>query len=327
MDNRIINSYCKEKVFFSEETYYLDEYLTSLVKEVGLVCDEQKYQKIKLSRYIYILGDQQEIYRDKEINFIDTIDEIFVYQDTYKTTDKGLVSCRVIVADLLEKNEAIRDSIFLLKLLYKSNNCFSILFSRTNLGCFISCKEFNSKGDTYLISYPLVCKNDFCEMADKLLCLPEEDIFVYYYLELIEAIKYEEECAESFDSKAIKKRGIQYSYLNSLMEIEKRYGMNLNFERSRYYHSLEENRREKYTNIIEEANLELAYIKSTKVNTLEMLFDAYEIEYMVDSIAAENDSIISDNAIHNDYLIDEDMKEYLDNPETLLKILKRGSSK
>ena len=125
-----------------------------------------------------------------------------------------------------------------------------------------------------------------------------------------------------------KKRGVKLSYPKMLSELEMIYSVNLNYERERYFRSFEEHQIIKYSDIINDTLESLSFIKSSKVNTLEMLFEAEEIALISDRVEEENKSIFTKQYGNNsgfdlDYEEDKKMKEYLDDPGKMIVLLKQ----
>ena len=67
----------------------------------------------------------------------------------------------------------------------------------------------------------------------------------------------------------------------------------------------------------------ISFIKSNKVNTMEMLFEADELAQLAQRAEDEHNSIIQKSINNNSDEENDDIKEYLDDPETMIKLLKQ----
>ena len=122
----------------------------------------------------------------------------------------------------------------------------------------------------------------------------------------------------------LRKRGIQFGYIDSLYEIERKYGESVQTELQRYIDFFQNELGKGFAEILEEIVEELRDIQSSKVNTIEMLFEADELE-RVTTEAEESrnkglEGLYENRQSENDSGLIEEMKS---NPEALIKKLKR----
>lgn len=300
--------------------------ITNALVEIGLLSSFQKSRIEELEKYIFLNGDDQEVYVSQERQLIANVGSIYVYQDFYKKTKKGIMPCRIIAAELCTGSDAIKDSLFLMKVINKAVGGFNILFIKVENEFFIGCRLFDrDENKDCVLSKPIVYKDDLEEMSQRIMYLPINDEFIPYYSSLVEILEYRENYYEDYDSKIIKKRGIQFSYIESLAEFEMIYGVSLNYEKEMYYSSFEEHQNEEYSVIINDALDSLRFVKSFKANTIEMLFIAEEMVILANKAEEENEKVLSKQT-SNDYInvtVDESIKEHLDDPEMIIKLLKK----
>lgn len=81
-----------------------------------------------------------------------------------------------------------------------------------------------------------------------------------------------------------------------------------------------------FTTLLEEVEDSLSFIKSNRVNTYEMLFEADEMMRRAEEAETENDRLAVqtelENASFNDE-IDTEVEALLDDPEEMIKLLKK----
>jgi hypothetical protein len=318
-----------KKKFLQKAIEFGEDDITTVLTEIGLLSNTQKCRIEELEKYIFLYGDSQEIYVAEERQFIENVGLVYIYQDIYKKTKKGVIPCRLIAAELCAKNDLLRDCIFLMKVINKAVGGFNIFFIKSRYEFYIGCRLFNkNENNNCFLSRPIENKYDLEEISQNILYIPITDEFLPYYNALLESFNYKEDFYEDYESYIAKKRGVKLSYPKMLSELEMIYSVNLNYERERYFRSFEEHQIIKYSDIINDTLESLSFIKSSKVNTLEMLFEAEEIALISDTVEEENKSIFTKQYGNNsgfdlDYEEDKKMKEYLDDPGKMIVLLKQ----
>ena len=81
-----------------------------------------------------------------------------------------------------------------------------------------------------------------------------------------------------------------------------------------------------YQTIVKEKSYELGFIESFKANTMEMLFEAEEMVQLAIKTEEEHNIFISNQSMvssEENTESDDEMKEYLDDPEMMIKLLKQ----
>lgn len=282
---------------------------------------------VKLSLWInffFLHGDEQEVYNKEERDFIENVGEIYIYKEFCKKAKRGIITCRIIAAEVNGVNE-IKNSLFFMKEINKAIGGFTIFFIKAGVNFYIGIRAFNKdENDDCIISKPIVLVEDFEEMADKLSYVTDSDDFIDYYRTLVDAIEENNLALTDYDRQIEIKRGIQYSYLNILSEISHIYKVSFSGEIERYYKSFEGIEGNDYLSIVKESIAELSFIKSFKANTMEMLFEADEMMELAKKTEEENEIFIGNqNEKNYNEENNSDMMKYLDNPELMIKMLKQ----
>ena len=109
-----------------------------------------------------------------------------------------------------------------------------------------------------------------------------------------------------------------------LSDVENVYHVNLGYAKELYYKSFEAKEglvdNSDYS-IVREG---LSYIRSNRMNTLEMLFEAEEMALLANETEQENDQILrlKEETTNRDSKNDAMLKEHLNDPELMIKMLK-----
>ena len=154
--------------------------------------------------------------------------------------------------------------------------------------------------------------------------IPYYDDFRKYYYEFIKALAFRHSQSLSIEERVRKARGISLTYLEGLNDYESYLGVSLLKERERYYRFFDEQNDTDKESLefdcdIREFNEQLGFVKSTKINSIEMLLEAEEYAEKAE---------IKDQQIHTNfieyYVDDEDEFEIddLSNPEEVIKKIK-----
>lgn len=313
-----------DKITFYEIFEFTEEDIAHVLECMGLVNAQESCQIEPMDKFIFLHGDEQEVYNKEERDFIENVGEIYIYKEFCKKAKRGIITCRIIAAEVNGVNE-IKNSLFFMKEINKAIGGFTIFFIKAGVNFYIGIRAFNKdENDDCIISKPIVLVEDFEEMADKLSYVTDSDDFIDYYRTLVDAIEENNLALTDYDRQIEIKRGIQYSYLNILSEISHIYKVSFSGEIERYYKSFEGIEGNDYLSIVKESIAELSFIKSFKANTMEMLFEADEMMELAKKTEEENEIFIG-NQNEKNYSEENnsDMMKYLDNPELMIKMLKQ----
>ncbi|MEI7884707.1 MAG: hypothetical protein WCI30_05085 [Clostridia bacterium] len=309
----------------SEKIDFTLEEISNLLSNMGLIEFQEECHIEDLERYIFLYCNDQEIYCSDERSFIERVGSVFIYNDINRRTNKGTIATKIIAADLCQFSDAIRSCLFLMKVINKATEEFNIFLFKTNEGFYIGCRLYNT--DIFKncsLSYAIQTDTELDEIIQRLTYLPNTDEFIPFYRALLEVIEYEESCLQDYDLKIMLRRGVNFSYLDILSDIEKIYHINLERAREMHYESFEK----KINNIItfEYSSImdTLRFIKSEKANTLEMLFEAEEMALLAKENEQKNEQILllPDVVKTRDSSNDNNLKEHLDDPELMIKLLR-----
>lgn len=313
-----------DKIPFYEIFEFTEEDIAHVLECMGLVNAQESCQIEPMDKFIFLHGDEQEVYNKEERDFIENVGEIYIYKEFCKKAKRGIITCRIIAAEVNGVNE-IKNSLFFMKEINKAIGGFTIFFIKAGVNFYIGIRAFNKdENDDCIISKPIVLVEDFEEMADKLSYVTDSDDFIDYYRTLVDAIEENNLALTDYDRQIEIKRGIQYSYLNILSEISHIYKVSFSGEIERYYKSFEGIEGNDYLSIVKESITELSFIKSFKANTMEMLFEADEMMELAKKTEEENEIFIGNqNEKNYNEENNSDMMKYLDNPELMIKMLKQ----
>lgn len=313
-----------DKIPFYEIFEFTEEDIAHVLECMGLVNAQESCLIELMDKFIFLHGDEQEVYNKEERDFIENVGEIYIYKEFCKKAKRGIITCRIIAAEVNGVNE-IKNSLFFMKEINKAIGGFTIFFIKAGVNFYIGIRAFNKdENDDCIISKPIVLAEDFEEMADKLSYVTDSDDFIDYYRTLVDAIEENNLALTDYDRQIEIKRGIQYSYLNILSKISHIYKVSFSGEIERYYKSFEGIEGNDYLSIVKESIAELSFIKSFKANTMEMLFEADEMMELAKKTEEENEIFIGNqNKKNYNEENNSDMMKYLDNPELMIKMLKQ----
>lgn len=318
--NRITN-----KVPFYEFFRFSIEEIAQMLEYMGLMNSQESCQVESLDKYIFIHGDEQEVYNSEERNFIKSVGNIYIYREFYKKINRGTMPCRIIAAEINAANE-IKNALFFMKEINKAIGGFTIFVIKANTRYYMGIRAFNKDiKDDCIISRPIESFEDFEDISDKLSYVPQTDDFMDYYVSLAEALEYDRNYID-YDTKVMIKRGIQHSYLDTLNEISRMYKVSFEYEIDRYYSTFENIEERDYLSVVKEAVSELSFIKTFKANTIEMIFEAEKMVQLAIKEEEEYETFMEKHHTNNAVNIKgnvSEMKEYLDDPELIIKILKQ----
>lgn len=288
-----------------------------LLRESGVINSGEIGRKERLSKLVFLHSDKDEIYSGQEMQFIEQVGDIYIFPEFLKEMSRGNMTCRYICADLSWLENDIHTAVFFMKIIIKALAGFTIFILKLSDGIHIGIRTFEKKE----YKNCTICENERVEEVLEMLLWQNADNFLDYYTGIAENVSPMEPLDYDYDEKVIRRRGLQYSYIEGLRNIESLYHVDLSHEIDRYFDWFEERIETSYKEEIEEVLFELKNIKSSKVNTLEMLFEADELEKL--SIEADERYDISFESSDNENEVDIEMiEEYGDNPEEMIKKLK-----
>lgn len=301
------------------------ELLSETLSAAGLIEDTRAQYSDSMEKFIFTRGDENEVYSTAEIKFIEKTNVIFVYNDIARKLHKGNIFCRTIAVKIdSDGYEALKECVSFEKIINKALNGFNIFFFVTNDAVFLGCKLFKNEGlKDCLLSKPIKTQRELEQFLDEILMV-DDQYFADYYNRIISIIRPSEDDVPSYEEEIIKKRGLQNSYLNEISELERELGLNMIKEKERYMQSFEKNH-DSFTELIRDVEESLSFIKSNRVNTYELLFDAEEMMRMAITREEEHQRLEQISVVQedNDQRSDEEAKVLLDDLEAMIKLLKK----
>ena len=310
-----------------------DEYLSNIIEfkkddirdifsYIGFDTEELFCKEESMSRYIFLQGDEHEVYNSSERTFIESIDSIFVFQTFYKKTKRGKIPCRIVAVELDEDNNDLTTPIFFIKEINKAIDGFNIFLIKTGNSFYFGMRSYdNSRNEDFMISPSIKLCKDLQEISDKLAYINSNDEFIDFYNCLSSAMETSLDDELLYDAYNNQDESSRYGLL--LNEVGAIYHLDFSEEISRFYDSLHSDVVVSFKTLLDEASEELSFIKSNKVNTMEMLFEADELAQLAQRAEDEHNSIIQKSIHNNSDEENDDIKEYLDDPETMIKLLKQ----
>lgn len=266
-------------------------------------------------KLIYNKGSQEEIYTKKERLIIDNVSQFNVCSTFYMYERHQRVLCRIIAIDLTNSNSPIYDSIATMKICNKALDSFNIYILVTAKHAHIGCDLLEEKSKTScLISTPINHKINWESLLYVFLEINDNDGFLKYYYSVTDAIasiytcydhkEISNDMAFCYQSDDYEEHWYDPSdnslYCNISEEIDEIYDLFDSFEKE-----------------VENIKKELDFIKSNRVNSLEMLFEAEKQIIQDDNDYPTNDVSNADEDIYS-----EKLHSLLSNPDELIKALK-----
>lgn len=113
------------KVPFHEVFEFTVEEISQVFEYMGLTSIKETCYVEPMEKYIFLHGDEQEVYKKEERNFIESIGGIYIYREVHKKTKRGVMPCRVIAAEI-DAIDEIKDVLFFMKEVNKAVGGFTI---------------------------------------------------------------------------------------------------------------------------------------------------------------------------------------------------------
>lgn len=293
--------------------------VTDFLAKTGLLQDKQPCITEKLQNFIFLHGNQEEVYTARECKFIEQVGDIYVFPEFYKKTKHGNMPCRFIAVDLSKWQDGIYNAVFFMKVIIKAFLGFSLFVIKSNDGIHLGARMFEK---TEWKNCTLSKTDDLLRILDETVWENDTDNFLDFYYSVIEAIVPALDNYIGYEEKILRIRGAQSSYTDMLYEMEHIYGESIRSELERYKKSFEETETLEFADILEECVEDLRGIQSTKVNTMEMLFEAEELEKIAKKTEEQRNRDFENSIDGNgesDYTMFEELKG---DPEAIIKKLK-----
>lgn len=308
---------------------FTESSITDVLASAGLIVETKAKFHGTMEKLVFMHGEGSEVYSSAEIRFIERIDDVLVYPDFTKRLSQGNMICRTIATKFnCCGHDALIDCIFFEKIIDKALDGFNIFLFLTEDSIFFGCRFFDRTGKrSCTLSKPIDNENRFEQVLDELTWLIEMDSFTEYYDYYHYVITADHNDEENYETLIMRRRGVQMAYLEEIRTIEHNMGLDMSNERERYCQMFDDAPEKPFSSLIEEAEESLAFIKSTRVNTYEMLFEADEMMRKAEQAETDNERLVetSDNDGNGtvNHKSDQEAQALLDNPEEMIKLLKK----
>lgn len=316
-------SICDEFVLNAYQNYSVD-IAANLLLSTGLLIDRTTQYSGNLERFVFLKGNTSEIYSKSEIDFIDRVIDFCVFKDFFKKTKKGMIPCRVISAKI-DNMDIVSAGIVFTKIMNKALDGMNIGFIVCDEGILFTGRLFEQRDNIgCFISDLIQTEDQYDEIASELMFCDLYDGFIEYYAYIKSVIHYTEEIIPYGENHRSTQR-ILYAYIDELQDLQEHLGISLAREIERCFYYNDTPLELSYCGRVKECEEYLFKIESSKVNTMEILFEAEEMERLASEAEKKNDEMLqqsnpNDNA-DND--IDEETKALLEEPEDMIKMLKK----
>lgn len=267
--------------------------ITDALLATGLISEKRPKLICNMEKLVYVHGDPNEVYSLAEIRFTESIDTVYVYSDFFMNLNKGSMACRVIAARICcDGYNALKACVSFEKIIDKALDGFNIFFFVTEESVLFGCKIFDKTGKSdCTLSRPIMTQMEFEQIQDELSFLGSSDEFMDFYNNYRRVITCDNSQDDDYEMLIIKRRGLQFAYLDEIDNLGRELGVDMIREKERYRQMFEVDHEVSFEALLEEVEDSLSFIKSNRVNTYEMLFEADEIMRKVEKTEAENDRL------------------------------------
>lgn len=314
---------CDDFVLSTYE-YYSVDMVAELLMPTGFLIDKSTRYAGSFERYVFFYGNKDEIYTKQEIDFISNVDDIVIFTEFRKEIRRGVMPCKVVVTRN-SRFDAVDFSIAFTKIMNKACDGFNICVIFSQEGIIFTCRAYESTANNYYISDIVKNYEQLEKLYDDLMYSPNYNGFIEFYSYVSDSIRFKTMLADYLSKNRNIYRSV-YTYLDALWGIEREFGVSCATEIERCFWGLEGQCEDAYAKRVADAEERLFRIESSRINTMEMLFEAEEMEKLASETEQRNESMIMQDAIgleKNSEEIDTQTKALLDDPEAVIKLLKK----
>ena len=316
-------SVCDDFVLNAYQEYSVDT-VANLLLPTGFLIDRTTQYSGSLEKFVFLKGNTSEVYSKSEIDFIDGIADPRIFRDFYKKTRKGMIPCRIVSAKI-DNMDIISAGIAPTKIVNKAIDGLNIGFVISEEGILFTGRLFE-QGDNIgcYVSNLIKTEEQYDEIVAELIFGDIYDSFIDYYSYIKSVMHYTEETVPYGDTLRGAHR-IPYAYIEELQDLESQLGVSFAREIERCFFENEEPEELPYCEKVKECEEYLFKIESSRVNTMEILFEAEEMERLASEAEQKNDEMLQQNNgdENTESDIDEETKALLDDPEGMIKMLKK----
>ena len=303
---------------------FSESLITEKLLSAGLVSDSAPRFSGSMEKLVFVYGDDKEVYSTSEIRFIEQIDKVFVYSDFAKTLKKYTMPCRIIATRIDNSgHDAITDCVSFEKIINKAFDGFNIFFFVTVESVYFGCRLFDKGNYDCTLSNPIMEEEQFEQVLEAFLYTAESEDFLDYYQQIKHVISIGQEEYLGYEDSVVSKKGA--SYLDALDDISRALGVDVSGAKCRYWNDFYGEQEPSFSSILDEVCEDLSFIQSKRINIYEMLFEADEAMRQAEAAEAANQAIRDsfDIDIYERSYYDEEAQSLLDDPEEMIKLLKK----
>ena len=316
-------SVCDDFVLNAYQEYSVDT-VANLLLPTGFLIDRTTQYSGSLEKFVFLKGNTNEVYSKSEIDFIDGIVDFCIFRDFYKKTRKGMIPCRIVSAKI-DNMDIISAGIAFTKIVNRAIDGLNIGFVISEEGILFTGRLFE-QGDNIgcYVSNLIKTEEQYDEIVAELIFGDIYDSFIDYYSYIKSVMHYTEETVSYGDTLRGAHR-IPYAYIEELQDLEAQLGVSFAREIERCFFENEEPEELPYCEKVKECEEYLFKIESSRVNTMEILFEAEEMERLASEAEQKNDEMLQQNNgdENTESDIDEETKALLDDLEGMIKMLKK----
>jgi len=316
-------SVCDDFVLNAYQEYSVDT-VADLLLPTGFLIDRATQYSGSLEKFVFLKGNSSEVYSKSEIDFIDAIADFCIFRDFFKKTKRGMIPCRLISAKI-DNMDVVSAAIAFTKIMNKAIDGLNIGFLVSEEGILITGRLFEQGNNIgCFVSDLIMTEEQYDEVVSELIFSDLCDGFIEYYSYIKSVLHYTEDVIPYGESLRGAHR-IPYTYIEELQDLEEHIGVSFAREIERCFFDNEEPVELPYCEEVKECEEYLFKIESSRVNTMEILFEAEEMERLASEAEQKNDEMLQQSK--NDEIvesnIDEETKALLEDPEGMIKMLKK----
>ncbi len=316
-------SVCDDFVLNAYQEYSVDT-VADLLLPTGFLIDRTTQYSGSLGKFVFLKGNTSEVFSKSEIDFIDSVVDFCIFRDFYKKTRKGMIPCRIMSAKI-DNIDIVSVGIAFAKIMNKAIDGLNIGFVISEEGILFTGRLFEQGNNIgCYVSDLIKTEEQYDEIVADLIFGDLYDSFVDYYSYIKSVIHYTDEPIPYGETLKGAHR-IPYTYIEELQDLEEHMGISFAREIERCFFDNEEPEELPYCEKVKECEEYLFKIESSRVNTMEILFEAEEMEHLASEAEQKNDEMLqqSNGNENTENDIDEETKSLLDDPEGMIKMLKK----
>lgn len=293
--------------------------LAKLLMESGLTEVEIRPEIVPFNQFVFLRSKSDEIYGAQERSLIRRIGNVFLFPEFRKNSTKGVVPCCAVAVDLQNIGADVHTAVLFMKTVLKAYDGWMIFIIRMEDGIHIGIRTYEREAKNNCT----LCESmQVPEILDDLAwCMSVKD-FLPFYAGIFELINPVDTNSKDYDELAIRRRGVQYGYIESLEDISKRLQVDLSYAIREYRKWFDEDYSYSFVQELDDALEALKDVKSTRVNTLEMLFEAEELEKMAADSEEKYQQTLSSIEAYDEDRSQEAAYMSGKDPEEMIKLLK-----